>query len=434
MIRTYIGYKPFEHQKAVHDYISEIGPKAGYIICCKSKRQVGKSAMIEQELLRSAINNKNSTSILVTLTYPNCKKIFNEMLNGIKGTGVLSKENESDMELHFINGSTILFKSCVIKDRLRGYTIKNGGICVVDEAAYIPDDVFAIIAPWCDVHKANMILVSTPRLKQGFFYEYYNEGCNGSKSVKSFDFNNYDTSFLLSEEKLELYRKLMPKNQFISDYLGQFVDDLGSVFDLSKNIFITNERPCNDIFIGIDWANGNNGDYTSISAFDSNGIQVGLDYTNGLSPVEQIQWISNIIHSKYAKYKIINIICESNSIGTVYIADLEKALGSGYPITKFNTTNSSKREIIEYMIKRIGEESVKFINDSEFYSQLSAYQMEITQSGQITYNGYLKHDDLIMSSAFALYGIKKLEKTGNYSVSVLGGRSRGKSKIRSNYR
>ena len=109
-------------------------------------------------------------------------------------------------------------------------------------------------------------------------------------------------------------------------------------------------------------------------------------------------------------------------------------MGSGYPITKFNTTNSSKREIIEYMIKRIGEESVKFINDSEFYSQLSAYQMEITQSGQITYNGYLKHDDLIMSSAFALYGIKKLEKTGNYSVSVLGGRSRGKSKIRSNYR
>lgn len=417
MIKTYVGYKPFEHQKAVHDFLDTIGPKAGYIICCKAKRQVGKSALIEQELLRSAINYSNSVSILLTLTYPNCKKIYDEMLNGIKGTGVLSKENTADLELHFVNGSTILFKSCVIKDRLRGYTVKNGGICVIDEAAYIPDDIFGIVSPWCDVHKANMILVSTPRLKQGFFYEYYNEGLTNASNVKSFDFNNYDTSFLLSDEKLALYKKLMPRNQFVSEYLGQFVDDLGSVFDLTKKIFITNEIPNNDIFIGIDWSLGNNGDYTCISAFDSSGVQVGLDYTNNLNPTDQIQWISNIIHSKYAKYNIMNIVCESNSIGGVYISDLEKSIGSKYPLEKFNTSNSSKREIIEYMIKRINEENIKFINDSELYAQLSAYQMEITPSGQVTYNGYMRHDDFIMASAFALYGIKKLQANNNYKLS-----------------
>ena len=291
MVTTFVGYKPFAHQKVVHDFITKIGPKAGYIICCKSKRQVGKSALIEQELLRSAINNPNSISILVSLTYPNCKKIYTEMLNGIKGTGVLTKENSSDLELHFINGSSILFKSCVLKDRLRGYTCKNGGICVVDEAAYIPDDIFSIISPWCDVHKANMILVSTPRLKSGFFYEYYNEGLKESKNVKSFDFNDFDTSFLLSPDKLATYKRLMPKNQFISEYMGQFVDDYGSVFDLSKNIFIKNEVPTDDIFIGIDWAVGNNGDYTCVSAFGSNYVQVGIDYTNNLSPTQQIQWI-----------------------------------------------------------------------------------------------------------------------------------------------
>lgn len=417
MIKTYIGYKPYEHQKAVHDFISSIGPKAGYIICCKSKRQVGKSALIEQELLRSAINYSNSVSILLTLTYPNCKKIYDEMLEGIKGTGILEKENSSDLEFQFINGSKILFKSCVLKDRLRGYTVKNGGICVIDEAAYIPDEIFGIVSPWCDVHRANTILVSTPRLKQGFFYEYYNEGLENSPNVKSFDFNDYDTSFLLSPEKLELYRKIMPKNQFTSDYLGQFVDDLGGVFDLSKNVFIKNEKPGNDIFIGIDWAVGNNGDYTCISAFDSSGIQCGLDYTNNLSPSDQIQWISNIIHSKYSGKNIISIVCETNSIGSVYISDLEKSIGTRYRIEKFTTTNSSKREIIEYMIKRVNEESVKFINDSELYSQLSAYQMEITSSGQITYNGYLKHDDFIMASAFALYSIHKLERDNNYRLS-----------------
>lgn len=418
MFKTFVGYKPFLYQKVVHDFISSIGPKAGYIICCKSKRQCGKSALIEQELLRSAINYSNSVSILLTLTYPNCKKIYDEMLNGIRGTGVLKRENSSDLELEFINGSKILFKSCVIKDRLRGYTVKNGGICVVDEASFIPDEIFGIIAPWVDVYQANMILVSTPRLKRGFFYEYFMEGLKSdSKNVKSFDFNDYDTSFLLTPEKLELYRKLMPKNQFSMDYLGLFVDDLGSVFDLSKNIFIKSEIPCEDTFIGIDWAVGNNGDYTCISAFDSQGIQCGLDYTNNLSPTEQIQWISNIIHSKYSNKNIISIVCETNSIGNVYIPELEKAIGTKYRLEKFTTTNSSKREIIEYMIKRVNEESIKFINDSELYSQLSSYQMEITSSGLITYNGYLSHDDFIMASAFALYAIKKLENNNNYKIS-----------------
>lgn len=418
MEKTFIGYHPFDHQIAVHNFIESIGPKAGYIICVKAKRQVGKSALIEQELLRTAINNPGSVSILLTLTYPNAKKIYDEMLNGISGTGVLIKETSSDLQFQFINGSQIIFKSCVLKDRLRGYTVKNGGILCIDEAAYIPDDIFGIVSPWCDVHKANIIMVSTPRLKQGFFYEYYNEGVNeSSKNVKSFDFNDYDTSFLLSSDKLELYRKLMPRNQFVSEYLGQFVDDLGSVFDLSKPVFITNEQPLDDIFIGIDWAVGHNGDYTAVSAFDSSATQAGLDYTNDLSPTEQIQWISNIIHSKYSSKKIINIIAETNSIGNVYIADLKKAIGPQYNITEFTTSNSSKREIIEYMIKRVNEGSVKFLNDSEFYRQLAAYMMEITKSGQITYNGLTgTHDDLVMASAFALYGVKQLESNGNYTI------------------
>ena len=48
-------------------------------------------------------------------------------------------------------------------------------------------------------------MVSTPRMKQGFFYEYFNEGLKQNAiKVKSFDINDYDTSFLLSNEKLEL--------------------------------------------------------------------------------------------------------------------------------------------------------------------------------------------------------------------------------------
>lgn len=221
----------------------------------------------------------------------------------------------------------------------------------------------------------------------------------------------------------------MPKNQFVSEYLGQFVDDYGSVFDLSKNIFIKNERPSNDIFIGIDWAVGKNGDYTCVSAFDNYSVQAGLDYTNNMTPTEQIQWISNIIKSKYANKHIMKIVCETNSIGNVFISDLKNSLGDKWQIEEFTTTNSSKREIIEYLIKLINEEKVKFINNSELYSQLSSYQMEITNSGAITYNSMQgKHDDFIMASAFALNEIRKLESNNNYKISFGNRTNNHKSK------
>lgn len=416
-MKTFIGYKPFKHQKVVHDFITKIGPKAGYIIVVKSKRQIGKSYLVEQELLRHAINYPCSMSMCVSITFANCSKMFKELINGIEGSGVVQQVNNQSMTIEFINNSQIIFKSASQRDNLRGYTVKGGGLLAIDEAAYLGDDIFGLISPWVDVSHANILMVSTPRLKQGFFWNYFNEGLNqDSKNVKSFDVNDYDTSFLLSPEKLELYRKLMPKNQFISEYLGNFVDDMGSVFDMSKHIFRTNETPNDDIFIGIDWSTGKGQDYTVVSAFDSSGIQVGLDYVNNMAPNDQIQWIANIIHSKYANSNIISITCETNSIGNVYISDLKQSIGSRYNIVEFTTTNASKREIIEYMIKRINDESVKFINDPKIYAELGAYQMEVTNSGGITYNACPgQHDDTIMASAFALNQIRQLE-SNNYCI------------------
>ena len=70
------------------------------------------------------------------------------------------------------------------------------------------------------------------------------------------------------------------------------------------------------------------------------------------------------------------------------------------------------------MIKRVNEETVKFVNDREMYIELGGYQIEITKSGLITYNGMEGvHDDLVMASAFALSGIKNLESNNNYRLS-----------------
>ena len=368
------------------------------------------------ELLRHAMNYKGSVSICVSITFPNCSKIFKELEEGIAGTGLMAHCDRQALEITLINGSKIIFKSAQQRESLRGYTIKRGGILAIDEAAYIPGDIFGTILPWTNVHHANTLIVSTPRIKQGTFYEYYTEGLNGSKFIKSFDLSKFDTSEMLSPEKVELYRRRMPKRQFLTEILGEFSDSGAGVFDISKDIWLKEPvTSYTDISIGIDWATGSGNDDTVLSGFDLSGRQVMLHRTNQLSPTEQIDWIVDIIN-RIERRRIRKIVCERNSIGTVYLDLLKKRL-PGYPIEEFVTSNSSKRDIIERLISRVDNETIKLINDKEQYLQFGGYALEITSSGAVTYNGLPGvHDDIVLADAFALRGITELESS-TYAIS-----------------
>lgn len=412
----FIGYSPKPWQTVVHQAITNSGPSANKIFVVKSPRQIGKSFLIEMELLRHAIDYKNSVNICVSITFSNCKKIFQELRDGIIDSGIMTNCNNQGMEITLITGSTIIFKSAQQRESLRGYTIKNNGILCIDEAAYIPDDIFSIIFPWTNVNHSNILMVSTPRIKQGIFYDYFTEGLNGSDIVQSFDLSKFDTSEMLPPEKVEFYRKKMPRMQFITEILGDFSEAGAGVFDISKDIWLpVQSYPFDDIFIGIDWGTGSNGDYTVLSGFDASGKQVLLEKTNTLTPTEQINWIVNIVR-QISKQKIRKILCERNSIGSVYFDMLKNTL-SNYPIEDFVTSNSSKREIIEYMIQRFEQSDIKLLNDKEQYLQFGAYAMEITNNGSITYNGLPgTHDDCVMAAAFALKCIKDLSAS-SYNIS-----------------
>lgn len=428
--KVFIGYKPHSWQKVVHDAIEAAGTKAGKMFVVKSPRQIGKSLLCEMELLRHAINYKGSINYCVSITFAQCKKIFLELWKGVRDSGIVAHCDKQSMELEFTNGSVIKFKSAQQRESLRGETCKNNGITIIDEAAYISQDVIEIILPWCNVHHANILMTSTPKVKSGPFYDWYTAGLDTSNNlVESFDLSKFDTSEMLSPEKVELYRHQMSRNKFITEILGEFSDSGAGVFDLSKDIWRKDDNlSYNDLFYGIDWGSGSNGDYTVITAFDPSGTQQLLEMTNDKTPTEQIAWLTGIL-SNVPPNKVKKILCEKNSIGAVYLDMLKKALPN-YPIYDFNTTNQSKREIIEYMIQRVENENIKLINNKEQYIQFGAYQEEITPSGLITYNAEAPcHDDCVMASAIALKPIKDLETNGNYKLSF-GPKANQKHKLR----
>lgn len=378
----------------------------------KSKRQVGKSIMLENILLKTAIEKKSTDSFVVSPTNAQADKIFMELYNAIKRTPVYRTHNLTDHVITFSNSSHIYFKSAEQRDNLRGYTVT--GILCIDEAAYISDSVISDILPWVDANRAPVVFTSTPVGRQGLFYKFFMEGLADNK-VKYFgyDWSKYDTSNLLTEERKEFYKRTLPKQKYVTDILGEFLDGESSVFGEFADILTNNFNSYNTtIYFGIDWGSGVGGDETVISIMNSERQQVALVHFNDKDETQTIQTIIELAK----KYRPIKITVETNSIGRVFFGLLDKAIKENHISTQlkgFNTSNETKEKIINELQVAIQNKSVTLLDDANLQVELSMYEMKLSPSGKRTYNarnGY--HDDMIIATAICLNSIN----TGNYCL------------------
>lgn len=365
------------------------------IFVVKSKRQVGKSILALAELLYYSVAFYRRTSVVIEPTLNQSRRIFKQFVNLLNGTGAIAQANESLLTIRLSNESEILFKSAEQREALRGFTVK--GLLVIDEAAYIMDDIFDLLFPTVDANKSPILMISTPLFVTGRFYEYYTMGLDSSQSkVKSYDWNLYDTSKFLSEENLEFYRKSLTPTKFQTDYLGLFITEGSLVFG-NINQCINIHQPLKPKYAGIDWATGVQNDDTVITLMDENGTVVDIFAFNNKDSTEQVNLISDIL----LKNKVEVAQVELNSIGKVYYDFLKTKVGSKCKLVGFTTSNSSKREIVENLIKAFENQYISVPNRSQLIQELQHYEMQKLKTGY-TYNGALGfHDDYVMSLAFA---------------------------------
>lgn len=379
----------------------------------KSARQLGKTSMLEMLLLKTALTNQDSISIAISPTLTQSIKLYKEILKPVLGTQLLKSQNGQRLSITFYNGAEILFKSGEQKDALRGFNVRNGGILVLDEAAFLSDEVFYLVQPFTNVSKAPIILTSTPLYKLGFFYDHYMLGLNNTKNVYAYDWTDpkYDTSEFLSPEVLDRIRKQVPISTFMTDYLGQFLDLQSGVFGDFSTCFSGDIIPGLEEYIGIDWASNNGGDYTSICVVNSEKQITDLVYFNDLDSTQTIKKITDIIKEHSPK----RVLVEQNSIGSVYLDLLKKALkreGLNTILSAFNTTNDSKYELVSDLQVYMNNAEVRLIKDDELVKELMHYQTKPSSTGKPTFNaesGF--HDDLIMSLMLALRAMKRKESS-----------------------
>lgn len=420
------GFTPYAWQRAVIDRVTGDGAR-GKTVVCKSRRQCGKSIMIENLLLYYALNNPNGVSAVISPTLAQARKVFKDINNAVQLSGVIKRKNETLLEMTFINGSQILFKSAEQGDALRGYTIRKGILCI-DEAAYISDDILECILPWVQVHRCPVLMVSSPKFKAGFFWRYYSMGLDEANTdVSLVDWCDFDTSALLTEEQFEMYRRIMPKAQFKSEYEGVFLDEEGLVFagfrDCVKHMDLLAGENFGKLYVGIDWCSGTNNDYTVISAIDEDGKQRKLLYWNDKGTNQQIDAVLDFI-KKY-KNRIALIIAETNSIGKPYtdlLTDRMKEASIAVKLEGFNTSNASKNDIITNLQVAFENHSIEVMDDSHQTAELGIFEMQYNvKTRVITFSAPQgMHDDTVMSLAFAWRAFQTSNKVGRYVISRPG--------------
>ena len=395
--------KLHKHQRVVYDaVVNDNG--AGDIYVVKSKRQCGKSFLASLILIYFSLNKRDTISMLIEPTLNQSRRMFKDIVKMLEGSNIIKNANQSLLSIDFINGSEIIFKSAEQYDAIRGYSVS--GILIIDEGAFIVDDVYEILFPVRDANNAPMLVISTPLFCDGYFYRLFT-----SKNCKAYDWCAYDTSMFLSDEKLEQYRNTLSDLKFRSEYLGQFITDGGYVFRNITNCVLSDSIVKGEpVVCGIDWAVGNDGDDTVLSLLDANANAVEFIRLNNMSPVEQIDTIVKTLNSIPTLKKVV---VEQNSIGSVYLDMLKHKYSRHSIITKFNTTNESKRRIIEQLATAFQNENIHIPNDRELINQLQHYAVEKNKT-VYTYNGQGAHDDYVMSLAMAY---DALTAKSNYCVS-----------------
>ena len=405
--------KLYPWQQDVFDaVINDNGRGDQYLV--RARRQCGKSVVAIAVAIYYACKER-SIGVIIEPTLKQARRVWKQIVSACGGEGspILKSANSMLLTIDFVNGSEISFMSDEMsEDAKRGATVKKS-VLIIDEGAFINKDTYEILQPIVDVSNAPILIISTPMFKDGEYYERYKRGKEGDKHIHVFEWSEYDTSELLSPDRLEYYRQTLSPLKFKSEYLGEFIDSNSLIFgDIFKCVGPYSTE--NAVYAGVDWSAGSDGDYTVITFIDAQNRVVGIKYWKDFDSVDLVHELANEIkaHSKLIKVKI-----EKNSIGKVYYDMLKREVRQGL-LSQFITTNDTKREIIESLITAFQTEGIQIPKEPELIKELQHYAMEKTPSGKYTYNGLNCHDDFVISLALAYSNSPTRKSSGISKIRV----------------
>lgn len=403
-MKTYRGFVPTPQQLKVIDTV--LNTDAKYITTV-SPRQAGKTMLAINMMLYFAINDKGTTTCFVSPIYSQARKVMEEMYDAIKDTDIVERVNFSNFEIKLKTGSKILFKSAEREDSLRGYTFDY---LIIDEASYIKEDAWKrALQPTVFIKGKKVLLFSTPRGRE-WFYNTWKMGSDPEFPQYASCRMSYQGNPYVNMEEIESAKRALPEAIFRAEYEGAFLEGESMVFkNFAEGTLVKYPKPVGKVFAGLD--TGQASDYTVCTFVDSTGAIIDI-YRDNKKTYEEM---TNQVLSRVKKWNA-SLLVETNSIGGPVFEALQKQWQDTLP---FNTSNSSKREIIESLILAFNESSIRIPSielEPDLHHELEVFEMTYNpKTRTVQYAARTPfHDDMVMSLAIAWYHKLQNKSVGQY--------------------
>ena len=195
-------------------------------IVLRSGRQVGKSFVIGIKAAKYALENSNKLIMVISKTEKQALLLFTKILRNLSELGRAmikkGKDRPTKSKIQLINGSVI---HCLCAGDtgygIMGFTID---LLIADEAAFIPEEVWNSIIPALAITRGSIWLLSTPFVKEGYYFECFEDPTFTAFHTSSEDCPRRDDVFLAHK------KEHLTKSQYAQMYLGQFIDEARQFF------------------------------------------------------------------------------------------------------------------------------------------------------------------------------------------------------------
>jgi phage FluMu gp28-like protein len=397
-------YTPHKNQLPVHEACND---KETFFVTVNAGRQSGKTALSQQQTLYWALNYTGVCIYWVSPTQSQTSKVYKQLLEMVIKAPIVESHKGSmgDTEIVFKNGSIIKFRSAAQEDSLRGETIEY---LVIDEAAFIKESVFQeILLPMLNVRGKKCLVISTPKGKNWFYYQYMR---GGEGKYKSFKFTSADNPYS-SKEIIAIAKDNLPEVLFSQEYLGEFVDSTAIFENLDELCILEPRTPLQGehYYIGIDVALKD--DYTVTTVMNEKNEVVFYDRVNHITAPELKGRLIDI----FKTWRPRKIMIEENNQGLPIIQDLKQIHGVKN-IVGFKTTASSKPQIINNLINAFASKKLRLPKAEEYKNELSVFNMVTTPSGVPKFEAPKPfNDDIPLSLAITWECINRFRYNGTYN-------------------
>ena len=402
-------FSPHIGQREVIDNFSNSGHKFGVVSC---GRQFGKSLLASNVMTYWLLNNNGAKGGWVSPIYNQSKKVYKEIVKACNE--IITSHNGSDLIINFANGSTLQFLSSERADSIRGFSFNY---LIIDEAAYVKDVALQeAILPTLTAIGKKCLIISTPKGKGNWFYNYWLKGQEGSSDYISFSGKSLDNPYV-DENFINEQRKSLPPDIFEQEYLAAFKDSGNDVFTNLDYVCTQREWPeyrsSERYFYGID--TGLSNDFSVLAIISESGRLQNMVRVHG----EDLRDIGQRFISEIKRYNNITGYVESNGIGAAMYEEIRRAFRT---TQSFVTTNDTKVQGIRGLIQDM-ESSVLELPSKELfpylYNELAAFTYKTSPTGKIQFShpvGY--HDDTVMALMMANQARNQLKISATSKIYV----------------